>query len=185
MGVLSLVFVSLLVCLSPTCSWPFKRPLPRLNSTDTCCILAKLNINATRANAGREFFSELIFNNQSYRDINENQICSLMHFFMQEAVLNGRPMKFSKGMFVLYDPTSQFFTRLMMAKDAQVQGSDAHRTGYYKRLKHFALSGLKSILNLKKLNRSTPDAFIYVRGDESSHFRERGPKEQRTKIYPA
>ena len=88
-------------------------------------------------------------------------------------------------MFVIYDPTKEFFSQLMRAKDAQVHGSDEHRTGYYKRLKHFALNSLKSVFNLKKLNRSMPDAFIYVRGDESSHFRERGPKEQRKKLYPA
>ncbi|CAM4833813.1 unnamed protein product [Rotaria magnacalcarata] len=167
-------------------SWPIKRPKLKFNSNDTCCMLAKLNINATNANHGREFFKKLILNNESYKDVNENNICSLMHFFMQEAALNGRPITFSKGMFVLYDSTKQFFNQLMMAKDAQKHGSEEHRSGYFKRLKHFAVSSLKSLFHLKKLNQSVPYAFIYVRGDESSHFRERGiSKAQRTATYPA
>jgi hypothetical protein len=89
-------------------------------------------------------------------------------------------------MFVLYDSTNEFFTRLMMAKDAQVHGSEEDRSGYFKRLKHFAVNSLKSLFKIKKLNQTFPDAFIYVRGDQSSHFRERGlSKEHRTKLYPA
>ena len=95
------IILLLFVSLCGIHSWPtWKRPV-KFNSNDTCCILAKLHINATRANLGREFFSEMIFNNDSYRMINEENICSLMHFFMQEAVLNGRPITFSKGDFVL------------------------------------------------------------------------------------
>ncbi|CAF4370432.1 unnamed protein product [Rotaria sp. Silwood2] len=167
-------------------SWPTRKPKLKFNSNSTCCILAKLNINSTRANHGRNFFAKLILNNESYKDVNEDNICSLMHFFMQEAVLNGRPITFSKGMFVLYDSTKQFFHRLMMAKDAQIHGSEEHRSGYFKRLKHFALSSLKSVFQSKKLNESIPYAFIYVRGDESSHFRERGISQiHRKTIYPA
>ena len=163
--------------------WPLRKPKFRLNSEHSCCILAKLNINSTRANFGREYFANLILKNDSYKDVNEDNICSLMHFFMQEAVMNGRPIKFSKGfssssllfgfcrilllgMFVLYDSTKQFFTQLMRAKDVQPHGSGADRSGYFKRLKHFAVRSLKSIFKLKKLNQSIPDAFIYVRGDE-------------------
>jgi hypothetical protein len=86
-------------------------------------------------------------------------------------------------MFVLYDSTKQFFTRLMMAKDAQIHGSGEDRSGYFKRLKHFAISSFKSIF---KLNKTIPDAFIYIRGDESSHFRERGSSSKhRAKFHPA
>ena len=89
-------------------------------------------------------------------------------------------------MFVVYDSTKEFFTRLMMAKDAQEHGSDEHRSGLFQRLKHFAVNSFKSVFHLKKLNESVPEAFIYVRGDESSHFRERGAsKERRKKDYPA
>ena len=97
--VMSVLF-AFLVLLSTShisSSWPMRRARPVLTPNDTCCILAKLNINATRANQGRAFFSQLIFHNQSYKDVNENNVCSLMHFFMQEALLNGRPIKFSKG----------------------------------------------------------------------------------------
>lgn len=91
-----LIFLFLLH-FSSISSWPIIKPKFLLNSDQTCCILAKLNINATRANSGREYFAELILNNDSYKDVNEDKICSLMHFFMQEAVMNGRPIKFSKG----------------------------------------------------------------------------------------
>jgi hypothetical protein len=197
-----LLTLLLLIFISLTSSWPIKKSKLELNSNNTCCILAKLNINATRANAGRKYFASLILHNESYKNVNEDNICSLMHFFIQEAALNGRPIKFSKGlynknlniyifmfligMFVLYDSTKQFFTRLMMAKDAQPHGSDEHRSGYLKRLKHFAINSVKSLFKIKKLNQTTSDAFIYVRGDESSHFRERGlSKLHRAKIYPA
>ena len=89
------------------------------------------------------------------------------------------------GMFVLYDSTNHFFSQLMRAKDAQKHGSGEDRSGYYKRLKYFTLSSIKKLFNSKRLNASIPDSFIYVRGDESSHFRERGKKADRKKKYPA
>lgn len=88
-------------------------------------------------------------------------------------------------MFVLYDPSKQFFTQLMRSKDAQKHGSGEDRSGYYKRLKYFTLSSIKKLFHSKRLNESIPEAFIYVRGDESSHFRERGKQEDRKKKYPA
>ncbi len=96
-----LTLVFLLIFISLTSSWPIKNSKLKLNSNNTCCILAKLNINATRANYGREYFANLILNNDSYKNVNEDNICSLMHFFMQEAVMNGRPIKFSKGFFFI------------------------------------------------------------------------------------
>lgn len=86
-----------LVFLPLALNWPIRKPKFLRNSEHSCCILAKLNINATRANSGREYFAHLILNNDSYKEVNEDNICSLMHFFMQEAVMNGRPIKFSKG----------------------------------------------------------------------------------------
>jgi hypothetical protein len=97
-----LLTLFLVIFISLTSSWPIKKSELKLNSNNTCCILAKLNINATRANYGREYFANLILNNDSYKDVNENNICSLMHFFMQEAVMNERPIKFSKG-FVFFN----------------------------------------------------------------------------------
>ncbi len=94
-----LLTLFLLIFISLTSSWPIRKSKLKLNPNDTCCILAKLNINATRANSGREFFANLILNNDSYKNVNEDNICSLMHFFMQEAVLNGRPIKFAKGFY--------------------------------------------------------------------------------------
>lgn len=89
-------YVLLIFILYASC-WPIKNRKIKFNSTSTCCILAKSNINVTRANQGREFFAELILNNESYKNVNENNICSLMHFLMQEAVLNEQSITFSKG----------------------------------------------------------------------------------------
>jgi hypothetical protein len=86
--------ILLFLLISIVKSWSIKKPKPNT----TCCILAKLHINATRANFGREFFINLIQNNESYKNVNEDNICSLMHFFMQEAVLNGRPIQFRRGL---------------------------------------------------------------------------------------
>src|SRR5438128_1252819 len=61
-----LLTLFLLIFISLTSSWPIRKPKLKLNSNNTCCILAKLNINATRANYGREFFANLILNNNSY-----------------------------------------------------------------------------------------------------------------------
>ena len=73
-----------------------------------------------------------------------------------------------------------------MAKNAQKSGSEEHRSGYLKRLKYFAMNSLKSLFKIKKLNQSISHAFIYVRGDESSHFHERGHSgRHRKKFYPA
>ncbi|CAF1076450.1 unnamed protein product [Didymodactylos carnosus] len=132
------------------------------NKQDNCCVMSKLNINATRSNLGRAFFESLIKDNQSFKNVNEQNMC----------------------MFVLYDSSKQLFKRLMQAKNTQ-KHSDEHQTGYLNRLKQFALHPIKSIFKSKELNKSIPDAFIYVRGDESSHFRERGSKKLRNTKYPA
>lgn len=175
-----LVTFRLVLLVVGTCAAPLK-----LSKNDTCCMLAKLNIDVDRANVGREFFAEMILDEQSYKDINEDRICSLMHFFMQQAALNRQPIQFSRGMFILYDSSKQFFARLMAAKDAQPSKGNADLTGYYNRLKHFALHSLHSIIDSDESQRSASNELIYVRGDESSHFRERGPEEDRKTTYPA
>ena len=95
MSHIQILFLLILLTLTP--SWATRKSKLQLHSNDKCCILAKSNINATRANHGREYFAKLIFSNDSYKDVNENSMCSLMHFFMQEAVINGRSVIFSRG----------------------------------------------------------------------------------------
>ncbi len=88
-------------------------------------------------------------------------------------------------MFVLYDSTQRFFTQLMMAKNAQ-NHSNEHRSGYIRRIRHFALDSVRSafrMLSRRKFSVQSP--FIYLRGDESSHFHERGNKHDRWNVYPA
>jgi hypothetical protein len=88
-------------------------------------------------------------------------------------------------MFVLYDPTERFFTQLMMAKNAQ-HHSNEHRSGFARRLYYFALDFIRFILRIfLRQKSSTQLPFIYLRGDESSHFRERGNRHDRCHVYPA
>ncbi|CAF0932641.1 unnamed protein product [Rotaria sordida] len=112
-------------------------------------------------------------------------MCSLIHFFFQQATLNNQPVQFSSGTFVLYDSTQRLFSRLMMAKNMQIH-SDEHRSGYILRLRHFARDAILSIWQRFSGHQySIPLPFIYLRGDESSHFHERGTKYERWYDYPA
>lgn len=56
-----------------------------------------IHYNATRADLGHRFFRRLVDDEQSYTDINEESLCSLMHFFFREASHNGEPVQFSSG----------------------------------------------------------------------------------------
>ncbi len=176
------------------------------NKTDIFpCTSTKYNI--TQANLGRAFFRQLIHDSDSFNDINESTICSLMHFFIQEAAYNGRSVQFSSGlcnththrlkvealsshrlclgMFVVYDSTERLFAQLMMAKSAQ-DHSNEHRSGFVRRLCHFALDLIRFISRiLLRRKSSIQSPFIYLRGDESSHFRERGNRHDRWNVYPA
>ncbi|CAF0767267.1 unnamed protein product [Adineta ricciae] len=129
--------------------------------------------------------SNLIHNDRSFNDVNEHTVCSLMHFFFQEAAQNGKPVEFLSGMFILYDSTERFFTQLMIAKNNQLH-SDEHRSGYFRRPAYFFIDLLKSLFNfLRQRKTSFYRPFIYLRGDESSHFHERGNKHDRWHLYPA
>jgi hypothetical protein len=89
-------------------------------------------------------------------------------------------------MFILYDSTERFFAQLMMAKNAQ-HHSNEHRSGYIRRLRYFALDSVKFTFRvlLRRKSSSVKSPFIYLRGDESSHFHERGNKHDRSRVYPA
>jgi hypothetical protein len=60
-----------------------------------CCTLAKYN--ADQADLGGSFFYHLIHNNDSFKHVNEQNVCSLIHFFIREAAHNGQPIRFSSG----------------------------------------------------------------------------------------
>jgi hypothetical protein len=88
-------------------------------------------------------------------------------------------------MFVLYDSTERFFDQLMMARTVQ-HHSNEHRSGFVRRLVHFALDLIRFISRiLLRRKSSNQSPFIYLRGDESSHFRERGNRHDRWHLYPA
>jgi hypothetical protein len=142
--------------------------------------------NATKASLGQAFFHDLIHDDQSYKNVNEQSLCSLIHFFIREANHNGQSVQFASGMFVLYDSTQRFFGQLMMAKNAQLH-SNEHRSGFIRRLRYFALDCAQSTLRILSTRRqsSGQSPFIYLRGDESSHFRERGNRHERWHLYPA
>lgn len=73
----------------------------------------------------------------------------------------------------------------MMAKNTQIH-SDEHRSGYYHRLKYFVVDALLWICQRVLGHRqSISSPFIYLRGDESSHFHERGTQYERWHDYPA
>jgi hypothetical protein len=55
--------------------------------------------NTDQAKLGQIFFHHLIHSKKSFEDVNEHSICSLMHFFFQEATINGRPVQFSSGQY--------------------------------------------------------------------------------------
>ncbi len=94
-------------------------------------------------------------------------------------------LSFVLSMFVLYDSTERFFTQLRMAKNAQ-HHSNEHRSGYVRRLCHFALGFIRFISRIILQRKSSIQSpFIYLRGDESSHFRERGNRHDRWHLYPA
>ena len=74
----------------------------------------------------------------------------------------------------------------MIAKNAQIHSGE-HRSGYARRFLWFLLDPIKSIWR-KLLHRPVnfvQPPLIYLRGDESSHFRERGTKYERWHVYPA
>ena len=91
-------------------------------------------------------------------------------------------------MFVIFDSTNQIFDRFMKAKDEQKSGDEAKYAGYVNRFKHMGDQAIQKMFKSshKKSDYIKSDTFIYVRGDESSHYHgERGDKWDRTRDYPA
>ncbi|CAF0958598.1 unnamed protein product [Adineta ricciae] len=156
-------------------------------TTNECCVSSKINVGAKKANNGRDFFRRLATEDDAYKLITPENMCNLMHFFIQQASLNNKSITFTKGMFVVFDSTNKIFEKFMEAKAQQKSGDGAKHAGYLKRLKHMGSQAIHSLIkSSKKSQLVESDTFIYVRGDESSHFHsERGSKWDRTREYPA
>ena len=65
--------------------------------TNECCVSSKLNVGAKKANHGRDFFRQLATESDSYKHVNPENMCNLMHFFIQQATLNNKSITFTKG----------------------------------------------------------------------------------------
>ena len=72
----------------------------RRESTDSneCCVSSKLNVGTKKANHGRDFFRNLTTKINSYKMITPENMCSLMHFLIQQAKLNNKSVTFRKGL---------------------------------------------------------------------------------------
>ncbi len=66
-------------------------------ATDECCVSSKLNVGSKKANNGRDFFRRLATESDSYKLVNPENMCNLMHFFIQQATLNNKSVTFTKG----------------------------------------------------------------------------------------
>ena len=67
------------------------------NTSDECCVPSKLNVGSKKANNGREFFRHLSTEDDSYKEVNPENMCNLIHFLIQEASLNNKSVTFTKG----------------------------------------------------------------------------------------
>ncbi|CAF3822393.1 unnamed protein product [Rotaria sordida] len=190
----SICFLVLLLLIAESFAWfhhHHHQSRTKRATTNECCVSSKLNVGAKKANSGRNFFRQLATEIDSYKLVNPENMCNLMHFFIQQASLNNKSVSFTKGMFVIFDSTNQIFDRLMKAKEKQKAGDGSKHAGYFKRFKHMGQQAIHSLFkSSKKSNNQTnlieSDTFIYVRGDESSHYHgERGSKWDRTRDYPA
>ncbi|CAF3772172.1 unnamed protein product [Adineta steineri] len=180
-----IIFFFLLLLITESFTWfdQYHEFRTKRSTSDECCVSSKINVASKKANIGREFFRHLSTEADSYKEVNPENMCNLIHFFIQQASLNNKSITFTKGMFVLSDSTNTIFEQLMKAKDEQKSGDDAKYAGYGKRIKHL---GYKALQGLFKKPETPSDTFIYVRGDESSHYHgERGSKQDRTQDYPA
>jgi hypothetical protein len=67
------------------------------STSDECCVSSKLNVASKKANNGRDFFRRLSTEADSYKQVNPENMCNLIHFLIQEASLNNKSVTFTKG----------------------------------------------------------------------------------------
>jgi hypothetical protein len=72
-------------------------------ATGECCVSSKFNVGAKKANSGRDFFRRLSTETDSYKLVNPENMCNLMHFFIQQATLNNKSITFTKGKMISSD----------------------------------------------------------------------------------
>jgi hypothetical protein len=67
------------------------------SASNECCVSSKLNVAAKKANNGRDFFRRLSTEADSYKEINPENMCNLIHLLIQQASLNNQSVTFTKG----------------------------------------------------------------------------------------
>jgi hypothetical protein len=98
--IISLLLVSLvlpLVTESLTWFYDHYKILDKRTTLDECCVPSKLNVGSKKANNGRDFFHQLSTNADSYKEVNPENMCNLIHFLIQQSSLNNKSVTFTKG----------------------------------------------------------------------------------------
>lgn len=67
------------------------------NNADSYYSSTPLYYDPLKAKLGSIFFRRLINENDSHKLVNEENLCSLMHFFIQQATFNNRRVQFTTG----------------------------------------------------------------------------------------
>lgn len=98
-SIIGILLIVLLPIFVRTFTWPVRhdKNFKERIANDACCIPSKLNVASKKSNNGREFFRRLSTNNDSYKEINPENMCNLVHFFIQQAGLNNQSISFTKG----------------------------------------------------------------------------------------
>lgn len=91
-----------------------------LGNKKDCCIAPKTNVNSQKANAGKELLQRLTIQSDIHEEVTPEKMCYFVHFLFQQASINKKPIKFSKGMFVIFDSTNQLFDSLIQMKTSQL-----------------------------------------------------------------
>ncbi|CAF5171899.1 unnamed protein product, partial [Rotaria magnacalcarata] len=64
-------------------------------SDNVATTYSSIHYDPLKANLGLIFFRHLIHDSDSHEHVNDENLCSLIHFFIQQATLNKRPVQFS------------------------------------------------------------------------------------------
>jgi hypothetical protein len=109
--ILFLLVIGLLPLVTKSFSWFHHHDQNRAKraTTDDCCVSSKLNVGAKKANNGRDFFRRLSTEADSYKEINPENMCNLIHFLIQQASLNNKSITFTKGIRQIF-----FYTQIII-----------------------------------------------------------------------
>ncbi|CAF2457689.1 unnamed protein product [Rotaria sp. Silwood2] len=95
----SIFLLVLLLLTAESFAWFHHQSRTKRTATNECCVSSKLNVAAKKANNGRHFFRQLATEADSYKLVNPENMCNLIHFLIQQASLNNKPVSFAKGKF--------------------------------------------------------------------------------------